>query len=70
MQNNVSKQQILDELLKVVQMTRAGKDVQALELDETAGYVSIQYKNGGTKRVCVECDSGIAMVRDICKEIN
>lgn len=70
MQNNVSKKQILEELLKVIHLTRAGENVQALELDSTEDYVTVLYKNGSTKRVCIECDSGIAMVRDVCKVIN
>ena len=70
MQKNVTKQQILNELLKVVQMTRAGEDIQSLDLDNKECFVSIQYKNGGKKNVCIEGDSGIAMVRDVCSVIN
>lgn len=65
------KQKICDSLLATIQLTRAGADIVDLMYLKTAygEIVDIAYKNGGRRRVDVTADSGIAMVRDIIKEM-
>lgn len=68
MKNNYGKQDLLDALLLTVQLTRGGSDVQQLSLinDEI---VSIRYKSGGEQYVNIACDSGMAIIRDVCRAI-
>lgn len=64
------KKEIVGYLCKLVRMTRAGWGIADLLLDDENRFVTILYRNGYTKRVSVEGDSGIALIRDILKEIN
>jgi hypothetical protein len=65
-----NKQNICDLLLPALQATRQLYDLVSLEYHpERDGYVVARFKNGSSKFVNVACDSGIAMVRDICREI-
>ena len=68
-----NKQEICNELCKVLQMTRAGADIvrliycrQGLEYPES---VIVQYKNGYSKAINVHMDSGCAMVKDIMEYV-
>lgn len=49
---------------EAVQMTRAGEDVMGMEMTPDEEWVYILYR-GGSKRVPVAMDSGIAFMRDI-----
>lgn len=60
------KQKILDLLLPAVQQTRAGEDVKDLIIGSLHKTVEIYFNTGATKTVNVECDSGIAMIFDVC----
>lgn len=67
-----NKQHILKLLFICLQETRAGEDITALYLqeDHDSEYVRITYQNGFHKFVNVTADSGIAMLRDILKEVD
>lgn len=64
-----NKEAIAEQLLKAVQLTRAGQDVQAIEILDEGRTAGILYRNGHSYRVDIEADSGIAMIRDICRGI-
>lgn len=64
------KKEIVGYLCKLVRMTRAGRCIADLLLDDENCFVTILYRNGYTKRVSVECDSGIALMRDVLQVIN
>ena len=61
---------IVKALEGVVKLTRAGADIDTIALDTDARYAYIKYNNGYCNRVCVECDSGASLIRDIMAKIN
>lgn len=67
-----NKQHILKLLLICLQETRAGEDIIGLRLvsDGYKEYVQISYSTGFGRMVNVTADSGIAMLRDILKEVD
>jgi hypothetical protein len=71
---NENKQGILDALLFALWKTRAGRDIVDLQLTADQRTVVITYHTNGvrteTQLVNVECDSGVAMIADICKAIS
>jgi hypothetical protein len=71
---NENKQAILDTLVMTLWRTRAGRDIVDLQLTADQRTVVITYHTNGvrteTQLVNVECDSGIAMIIDICKAIS
>lgn len=67
---NENKFKICEELLKAVQLTRAGEDISGIHYDGEQEIVMIIYNNGYAKPVNVACDSGIALMRDVLKSIN
>ena len=64
-----NKTGVLHFLTYAVQATRAGSDVVDLILTDDETKCSIIFRNGYRKIVDVEADSGIAMIRDICKAL-
>lgn len=63
-----TKQELLDALLPVIQMTRSGSKVKALKLvDEET--VKIVFP-GGSHYANIACDSGMAIIRDVCKQVD
>ena len=50
--------------------TRAGNDIDKLILSEDQATVTIQFNNGYKKEVCIEADSGIAIIRDVMNVID
>lgn len=62
------KQGILNRLLGALKHTRAGKDVRALQ-DNKDGSMWILFENGAIKPVNIDCDSGIAMIIDVCRAL-
>lgn len=66
------KQKIADSLCKTLQLTRGQYDLVSIKIEETPYGDEIAvatYQNGGTKKVYVTADSGMAMVADIVKGI-
>lgn len=70
MNTGYTKWDLVIRLLAAVITTRAGDNIQTMLLSEDEETVTIFYKSGGSKNVCVACDSGIALMRDVLKEIN
>lgn len=64
------KEDIVKRLKLLLIATRAGSDIEDLVLSEDQNTVTIQFRNGYTKKVCVEADSGIALIRDVIKKVD
>ena len=61
------RQQICDALLPALQLTRNLYDLMELKYGADREIVTGFFENGCRKEVNVACDSGTAMIRDICK---
>ena len=65
------KEKILEKLFQALVLTRAGWGLMDLQYKRESGFetVTAVYANGHTKQINVSCDSGIAMIRDVCRQI-
>ena len=61
-------QAILDKLYFTVRETRAGADVTNIRIKKP-GRATIYFATGAKKDVNIECDTGIAMIIDVCKAL-
>lgn len=61
------KQAIADKLTELLQMTRASSRLEKILLDSHKTTASLLWQDGYIQQVCIEADSGIAMIRDICR---
>ena len=66
MREGYSKEQLVKLLELTIKATRAGSNVEKLTLEDD--YVVIHY-TGGTKKVNIEGDSGIAIVMDVARRV-
>lgn len=64
-----NKQAICDALLTTLQLTRRYEDIQSIDYDAATETVTVTYNETSHRYINVECDSGIAMVQDILKNI-
>lgn len=60
-----NKHYIVKALEDVLKMTRAGENIEGLIYESEYETVHIRFRNGYTKMVSVDCDSGIATTRDV-----
>lgn len=63
------KQAICDALLTTLQLTRRYEDMQYIAYDVATETVTVTYNDISHRYINVECDSGIAMIQDILKNI-
>ena len=63
------KQAICDALLTTLQLTRRYEDMQYIAYDAATETVTVTYNDISHRYINVECDSGIAMIKDILKNI-
>lgn len=63
------RQLICMRLTEVLQLTRALWDLEELVYDDKKGAVRAYFANGGGKTANVAGDSGVAMIKDILKQI-
>lgn len=63
------KQLICDLLLAAYHKTRGACDMVSLIYDEDTERVTAAFKGGGTCEINVACDSGVAMIYDIAKNL-
>lgn len=56
-------------LLDLVRNTRAGDSVSDIRLSANEKTAVISFRTGATKEVNVECDSGIALIVDVCRAL-
>lgn len=69
MEREEDKQMICDALLATLQLTRAMYNLEDLMYLPEKELVEATFSNGGRKYANVAADSGIAMIRDIIKQI-
>lgn len=62
---NENKKDIVLRLKLLLNATRAGDDIKKLVLSEDENFVTIIWENGYKKDVCVEADSGLALIRNV-----
>lgn len=65
-----NKKEIVMRLKLLLTATRAGSGIGELLLSEDQATVTVRFLNGGEKKVNVECDSGIALVRDVLRALD
>lgn len=63
------KQAICNALLAALQLTRRYEDIQHIAYDAATETVTVTYNEISHRYINVECDSGIAMIQDILKNI-
>lgn len=63
------KNLICSKLLEAFQLTDYFHDMVALEYSPLHETVTATFRSGGKKHANVALDSGIAMIRDICRQI-
>lgn len=61
------KKEIVMLLKHLLQATRAGADIEQMELGDDSETVRITYKDQCVAYVNIACDSGIAMIMDVAK---
>ena len=66
MKAGITKERFIEKYSELLFMTREGVSHLELQDDET---VVIHYKGGAEKTVNIACDSGIAIIRDIAREV-
>lgn len=64
-----NKENIVARLSLLLKATRAGADIDRLELSEDGNEVKIIFLTGCEKPVNVECDSGIALIQDVVSRL-
>lgn len=64
-----NKEDIVKRLKLLLTATRAGREIEELDLSEDRNTVTIQFRNGCRRDVCVEADSGIALIRDVIRAV-
>lgn len=67
MKVGVTKQELIDSLSETLKLTREG--VHHLELKDK-DTVIIHYNCGHQKPVNIALDSGIAIIRDVCRQVD
>lgn len=63
------KREIVMLLKHALQATRAGEDIEQMELSGDEETVQITFSNKCVKDVNIACDSGIAIIRDVAKAL-
>ncbi len=63
------KQEIVMHLKWLLKATREGSGIETLVLSEDEKNVTIMFNSGSTRDVNIECDSGIAIIRDVVKSL-
>lgn len=64
------KEAILKRLKLLLMITRAGCEVDDLQLSEDEKTVTVRFCNGHTRDVCIEADSGIAIIQDVVRALS
>ncbi len=59
------KEEIIERLKLLLMVTRAGRDIADLVLDDRQETITIVFENGTGKRVDIAADSGLAIIKDV-----
>lgn len=60
-----NKEEIVIKLKILLKSTRAGGNIADLILNEEESEITILFRLGGTRKVNIEADSGIAIIKDV-----
>lgn len=63
------KEKIVASLEDTLRNTRAGEDIAGMTYVKDGELVEIRFTNGSPQPVNVGCDSGLAMIIDVCKAL-
>lgn len=63
------KQLICDLLAEALKATYDASDLLSLEYDSTFEKVTATFEGGGTRTINVALDSGVAMIRDVMRNL-
>lgn len=64
-----NKADIVMRLKVLLKATRAGSDIADLILSESQDSITILFRPGGTRKVNISGDSGIAIITDVIKAL-
>lgn len=64
-----NKKDIVSRLSILLKATRAGEDIHKMDLSEDESEVKIIFCTGYERTVNVECDSGIALIKDVIQAL-
>lgn len=64
-----NKKDIVKKLETVLKATRAGSDIEGLELSEDAETIAILFNTGYKRNVNIAMDSGISIIRDVARAL-
>ena len=62
-----NKEEIVMRLKLLLKATREGRGIEELALSGDQNEVTVKFRSGSERKVNVECDSGIALIRDVMK---
>lgn len=62
-----SKKSFIKQLQKILQAALPNEISKLTLVDDN--YVEIKYMNGYSRKVCIECDSHIAIIKDVLKVV-
>lgn len=65
-----NKEDIVMRLKILLNATRAGQDIEKMELTEDGDFVMIEWESGCIQKVNIAADSGVAIIRDVLKAIS
>lgn len=68
-----NKQKICDLLSKALIETRGGSNISGIryinDTEKNMEFAVVMFMGGGSRHINVTCDSGVAMIRDIMKNL-
>lgn len=63
------KERIIEHLETLLKATRAGRDIDRLDLDRKQETVAIIFKNGCIRKVDITADSGMGIIKDVISRL-
>lgn len=64
-----NKQDIVKRLKLLLLATRAGSNIEDMVLNEKQDEITIIFKQGGSRRINIAGDSGIAIIKDVINRL-
>lgn len=64
-----NKEEIVKRLKLLLMVTRAGSDIEDMVLNEKQDKVTIIFRSGGSRRIDIAGDSGIAIIKDVVNRL-
>lgn len=64
-----NKRDIVKRLKFLLMVTRAGSNIEDMVLNEKQDEITIIFKQGGSRRINIAGDSGIAIIKDVINRL-